>query len=91
LAGRSPDIDKDEDETNSDAGDDVDEERKNLHNPQLLEHLPFSKSIFDLIAQRFYVHGSIVRIINRGYHFFSRTLMTIDTMEEPAIGTFITG
>ncbi|KAI0550436.1 hypothetical protein F4679DRAFT_542373 [Xylaria curta] len=55
------------------------------HNPALLRYLPFCEKSFDMILRKFYVHGSIVRTVNRGYPIFSRTLLKLGTPLEPAI------
>ncbi|KAI1748404.1 hypothetical protein F4782DRAFT_517582 [Xylaria castorea] len=55
------------------------------HNPALLMYLPFCENGFDMILRKFYVHGSIVRTVNRGYPIFSRTLLNLGTPLEPAI------
>ncbi|TRX87790.1 hypothetical protein FHL15_011312 [Xylaria flabelliformis] len=56
------------------------------HNPALLMYLPFCKKGFDMVLRKFYVHGSIVRTVNRGYPIFSRTRLKLGTPLEPAIG-----
>ncbi|KAJ2902499.1 protein kinase [Zalerion maritima] len=44
------------------------------HNPQLLQYLPWSPSTFDTITDRFFIHGSMARTINRGSNAeFKRT------------------
>ncbi|KAI0183768.1 hypothetical protein EV127DRAFT_506397 [Xylaria flabelliformis] len=55
------------------------------HNPALLRYLPFCEKNFDMILRKLYVHGSIVRTVNRGYPIFSRTLLKLGTLLEPAI------
>lgn len=57
------------------------------HNPALLEYLPFSKTALEEIVDIFHVHTYIVRVINRGFSFFSRTYTKIGKRDAISISS----
>jgi hypothetical protein len=56
------------------------------HNPAIVSYLPFSDVTFACITDRFFVHGSIARVINRGFAaLFSRAYLNMGEPSVPAI------
>ncbi|KLU85099.1 hypothetical protein MAPG_04131 [Magnaporthiopsis poae ATCC 64411] len=66
------------------ASDDADSQAQG-DNPMLLEHLPFSRAVFDGITDNFFVHPSITQAIQRLGPSFSRTHLKLGDPLGPAI------